>query len=230
VANNRRRQRRQGVVYGPPRQREQPRESGVVIGRFLGLGVLLLTFGLLAAGALAFMGDQKAPAQTPVRTRLAQASATPDANATSFPLETPVASTPTVTSTPIVPPTIPTPVPPVVHVGPGFVTFGTRADATLHVLDPRATFAGDERITWSAFLTARADSNELRLKIYKLDPAAVGGEALISDAEVTPLVRNAQIFQHRLRPDAALQGPGIYVVRYVRGIELMSEGYFQVSD
>jgi hypothetical protein len=135
-----------------------------------------------------------------------------------------------VTATPIAPSAIPTLVPPVVQVGPGFVTFGTRADATLHVLDPRATFAANERITWSAFLTARADSSELRLKIFKLDPAAVGGETPISDDEVSPLVRNAQIFQHRLRPDAELQGPGIYVVRYLRGIELMSEGYFQVSE
>lgn len=230
MANSRRQKPRQGIVYGPPRQREQPRESGIIIGRFLGLGVLLLTFGLLAAGALAFMGDQGVPAQTPPRTRAPQASATSDPSATSLPLDTPVASTPAVTSSPAVPSTIPTPVPPVVQVGPGFVTFGTRADATMHVLDPRATFAGNERIIWSAFLTARADSPDLRLRIYRLDTSAVGGEAPISDDEVVPLVRNAQIFQLRLRPDVALDGPGIYVVRYVRGVELMSEGYFQVGD
>ena len=134
------------------------------------------------------------------------------------------------TPTPVIPSASPTTPAPNVEIGLGFVTFGTRTDGQLHIVDPRATFGMNERITWSAFLTAPADSVDLRLQIFKQDAAAVGGELLISDAEVTPVVIHAQLLEHRIRPEVALQGPGIYVVRYVRGTELMSEGYFQVTN
>ena len=115
------------------------------------------------------------------------------------------------------------------QIGEGYVTFGTRDDDQLHILDPRSVFAMDERIVWSAFLTERADSAELRIHILKIDPAVVGGERLIVDEEVTPLVINAQIFSRRLRPQALLDGPGVYVVRYLRGTDLLSEGYLEIT-
>ncbi len=87
----------------------------------------------------------------------------------------------------------------------------------------------DERIVWSAFLTERADSIELRVHVLKIDGAAVGGERLIIDSEVTPIVRDAQIFSRRLRPEAVLEGPGVYVVRYLRGTDVLSEGFLEIT-
>jgi len=227
VAYNRRQPRRQGVRYGPPREKPRYSESGVLIGRFLGLGILLLVLGVLAAGALAFMGDRPAAPSTSSRTITPSATTRPATTPTALPSANPPISPPATT------PTVPTPgatsVPPLVQIGEGYVTFGTRDDDQLHILDPRSVFAMDERIVWSAFLTERADSAELRIHILKIDPAVVGGERLIVDEEVTPLVINAQIFSRRLRPQALLDGPGVYVVRYLRGTDLLSEGYLEIT-
>ncbi len=227
MTSNRRQQRRPGVVYGPPRGRE-PSGSGFVIGRLLGLALLVLTLGLLAVGVLAFMGNRGGPARSPARSSFAGASPTNGPT----PLPTEIVALPSLASTPspVGPSESPTTAPPNVEIGLGFVTFGTRTDGQAHIVDPRATFARNERITWSAFLTAPANSVDLRLQIYKQDPAAVGGEVQILDSAVQPVVVHAQLLEHRIRPDVALQGQGIYVVRYVRGTELMSEGYFQVTN
>lgn len=236
MAYNRRKPRRQGVVYGPPRERDRYSDNGILIGRFLGLGILLLTLGVLAAGAVAFMGDRAAaPLPSPVRSApVAGASTAPTSPPTSPPTSRATASAsaqPTVTPTGSAPvPTIaPTSVPPLVQIGEGFVTFGTRSDDQLHVIDPRSTFGVDERIVWSAFLIAPADSVELIIRILKIDSAAIGGERLIAEAAVTPLVRNAQIFRSRIWPQAGLDGPGVYVVRYVRGEDVMSEGFLEIT-
>lgn len=214
------------MIYGPPRGRG-PSGGGFVIGRLLGLGLLVLTFGLLAAGVLAFMGNRGAPARSPSRSTFIGAS--PTGGSTSLPADTPAVPTLGLTPAPAGPSPTATTAPPNVEIGLGFVTFGTRTDGQAHIVDPRATFALNERITWSAFLTASANSVDLRLQIYKQDPSAVGGEVQILDSDVLPVVIHAQLLEHRIRPEVALQGPGIYVVRYVRGTELMSEGYFQVT-
>lgn len=228
VAYNRRQQRRQGIVYGPPREKGRYSDNGVLIGRFLGLGILLLTLGVLAAGAVAFMGDRGAtPSSTPTRSApvafatVSVPTTGPTSNPTAQPTITPSSSTnPTVA---------PTSVPPLVQIGEGFVTFGTRRDDQLHITDPRSTFSLDERIVWSAFLTARADSLDLRIRILKMDNTAIGGERLILETEVTPLVRDAQIFQDRIRPQAVLDGPGVYVVRYLLGEDVLSEGFLEIT-
>ena len=216
-------------MYGPAREKSRYSDNGVLIGRFLGLGILLLTLGVLAAGAVAFMGDRGAtPSSTRARSAPiagATASVTPRAptsNPTTLPTNTPPSS--------ITPTVAPTSVPPLVHIGEGFVTFGTRSDDQLHIVDPRSTFAIDERIVWSAFLTARADSVDLLIRILKMDNTAIGGERLIMEEAVTPLVVNAQIFQNRIRPQAALDGPGIYVVRYLFGEDVLSEGFLEVTS
>ena len=110
------------------------------------------------------------------------------------------------------------------------MTFGTRADSSLHIEDPKSVFRVNERIVWSAFLSERADSVNLLVRISKIDPAAIGGERVISDSPVTPLVRNAQIFENRIRPASALEGPGIYAVRYIRGEEILSEGFVEITE
>ncbi len=40
----------------------------------------------------------------------------------------------------------------------------------------------------------------------------------------------AQIFTRRIKPARALDGPGLYVVRYVRADEVLSEGYFLLEE
>jgi len=229
VAYNRRQQRRQGIVYGPPREKGRYSDNGVLIGRFLGLGILLLTLGVLAAGAMAFMGDRgEIPSSSPTRSApVAVATASlptnqPTINRTAQPTFVPSGST-----TPTV---APTSVPPLVQIGEGFVTFGTRSDDQLHIVDPRSTFGLDERIVWSAFLTQRADSPDLRIRILKMDATVIGGERLIMETELTPLVRDAQIFESGIRPQAALDGPGVYVVRYLLGEDVLSEGFMEVTS
>lgn len=227
MAYNRRQQRRQGIVYGPPRERARYSDNGVLIGRLLGLGILLLTLGVLAAGAVAFMGDRVAsPSSTPARSPAGAAStsapATIPASPTALPTPTPGGSSP-------LPTVAPTSVPPLVQIGEGFVTFGTRTDDQLHIVDPRSTFRIGERVAWSAFLIAPADSIDLRIRILKMDSTAIGGERLISEWAVTRLVRDAQIFERRIRPQGVLDGPGLYVVRYLRGEDVMSEGFLEIT-
>jgi hypothetical protein len=232
VANNRRQQRRQGIRYGPPRERERYSDNGVLIGRFLGLGILLLAVGVLAAGALAFMGDRPGASPTPRRSTSFFAPSIPASpvEATDMPISSPTSvPTPGPTVPVVVPTPIATSIPPLVQIGEGFVTFGTRSDDRLRIIDPRSTFSIDERIVWSAYLTRLADSSDLRVHILKIDSTAVGGERLIVDDAVSPIVRNAQLFQRRIRPESALEGPGVYVVRYMRGTEVMSEGFLEIT-
>ena len=211
VAYNRRQQRRQGIRYGPPRERERYTENGVLIGRFLGLGILLLASGVLAAGALAFVGDLPSATPSPFRTPFEFAPASglvatqeatlppPSESPTTLPLDTPAASSasPAFTVPPVTFPAatlLPTPggtsAPPLVEIGEGFVTFGTRSDRGLHILDPRSTFAINERIVWSAFLTSAADSIQLHFQDLNLDPATPARRAgYFLDEPVTPLVQ-----------------------------------------
>jgi hypothetical protein len=118
---------------------------------------------------------------------------------------------------------------PQVQIGAGFVTFGTRADDQLHIIDPAASFALRDRVVWSAFLTEPADSVDLHVQVFKVDGTPPNGERLILDEAVTPLLRGAQVFQRRIRPSDALDGPGIYVVRYLRGTDILSQGSMEIT-
>jgi hypothetical protein len=236
VAYNRRQPpRRQGIRYGPPREQARFSDNGVLIGRFLGLGILLLTIGVLAAGALAFMRDSPRATSTPERSAFVAFSPTPAATVTLLPTSTPLATALPTPAESAVPASLePTPAPtnpaPLVQIGEGFVTFGTQADDSLRVVDPRSVFRPNERIVWSAFLSERADSIDLLVRITKLDSTAIGGERIISDSPVTPLVRGAQIFQNRIRTARDLEGPGVYAVRYFRGEEILSEGFLEITE
>ena len=231
MANNRRQPpRRQGIRYGPPRERARFSDNGVLIGRLLGLVILLLTVGVLAAGALAFMRDSPAATASPPRTTFVPFS--PSAAPSATPIATPLATaTPAGSPVPSGTPTaLPTNPPPLVQIGEGYVTFGTQADDTLHIVDPKSVFKLNERIVWSAFLSERADSVDLLVRISKMDPTQIGGERVISDTPVTPLVRNAQIFQNRIRPGQNLDGPGLYAVRYLRGEDVLAEGFLEITE
>jgi hypothetical protein len=113
--------------------------------------------------------------------------------------------------------------------GPGFITFGTTADAQLHVTDAKTTFSVDEPMIWSAYLTRPANSVDLRIRIYKLDPTQPSGLALVREDIVQPEVRGAQIFFRRLRPMGASAGSGVFTIQYVRGDEVLAQGSFLVQ-
>jgi hypothetical protein len=232
VAYNRRPQRRPGIRYGPPREKERYTDTGVLIGRLLGLGVLLLTVGVLAAGALAFMGDlpgSSRASRSPTSVAANPSTLESASIATPIPSRTPFQPLPTPSTMPSTPSPAPTIVPPLVQIGPGYVTFGTHADRTLKIVDPQSVFDIGQRITWSAYLSEIANSEELNIQILKLDNEVIGGETLISDEPVTPLVTGAQLFQQRIRPQQDLSGPGLYVVRYLRNTDILSEGFFLVT-
>jgi hypothetical protein len=231
VAHNRRQPpRRQGIRYGPPREKARFTDNGVLIGRLLGLGILLLTIGVLAAGALAFMRESPAATASPRRTTSLDPS--PTVGSTATPGQTPIATSTPFVSTPSAgsPTPLPTNPPPLVQIGEGYVTFGTRADKSLHIVDPKSVFRFNERVVWSAFLSEPADSLDLLVRISKMDSTQIGGERVISDNAVTTNVRNAQIFQNRIRPGTDLDGPGLYAVRYLRGEEILSEGFLEITE
>jgi hypothetical protein len=220
--------RRQGVIYGPPRPPDDGRDSGSFIGRLLGLGIIVLAMTVLAAGALAFLNRPAASPRSPSPSPPPTLDITPSATFSPEASPTPVAGSPSpAPSTSEAPASAsPSPFVPQVQVGPGFVTFGTKSDENVTITDPRAEFKLSDTIRWSAYLTERANSVDLRVRILKLDQEAENGERLISDAEVRPRVNGAQRFGRRIDPSEVLDGPGVYVVRYVRGDTLMSEGYF----
>jgi hypothetical protein len=237
-----RRPRRQGVVYGPVQAREGY-EASSLIGRILGMLVVAAAVGVLAVGALTFLGDGAnvgGPAVTsPTPTALAVDSpppspppAAPTAPPTPQPATVPPAETPTAMPSPVdgaspPPEATAAPVGLDVREGPGYVTFGTQNNSNLRITDAGTSFGPSQRITWSAHLTERANSADLRIETSKVDPET-GAEEVVLEEEVRPRVSGAQIFLRRLRPDRVLDGPGVYVVRYLRGDTVMAEGSFEV--
>ncbi|MEP7158487.1 MAG: hypothetical protein ABI797_03595 [Chloroflexota bacterium] len=218
--------RRQGVIYGPPRPSSDGRDTGSFIGRLLGLGIIVLAMTVLAAGALAFLNRPQASVGRPTPSPAPSLAITPSATFSPEASATPAASPSRAPSGSVAPSSAsPSPGAPTVQVGRGFVTFGTKADENVNITDPRATFTMSDTIRWSAYLTERADADDLRVLILKLDPEAENGERLISDSDVRLHVK-AQRFGRRIDPSDVLDGPGTYVVRYVRGDTVMSEGSF----
>lgn len=219
------------MVYGPVRQNGARSSAGALLGKLLGLVVLVLATGLLVVGAIAFVGARDAtPSPRPTLAAL---------NPSLLPSLSPLPTTiPTSTASPTddgpSPSTSatsgPSATPPQIGVGPGFVTFGTKVDRELKVIDPRTEFSGRERITWSAYLIEPADASTLRMLVLKSQESAPGGERLMADELVESTVNPAQIYTRRIRPERALDGPGVYIVRYLRGDRLLAEGSFLVTD
>jgi len=227
--------RRQGVTYGPVRPPGAGRDTGAILGRILGLLVIVLAVGVLGGGAIVFISGRPPTSVPRTSSPIAQVSPT----LPSAPTVPPITASPDPSSllpTPTGPPGSPlpsseaTPFVPLVQVGPGFVTFGTRSGGDLRILDPQSTFRITKRLTWSAYLIEPANSDDLAVRVFKLDPAAAEGERLVREEEVTPSVRGAQIFLRRIRPGQLLDGPGVYVVRYMRGDTVISEGYVLLEE
>ncbi len=119
---------------------------------------------------------------------------------------------------------------PIVQVGPGFVTFGTQLNPDRTVADPRALFVPSDRIAWSAHLTERTDASDLTVRLYMLDDTVPGGERLLSEGKARSRVNDRLHYTRSgLNPNRALDGAGIYLVRYLRTDIVLAEGYFELG-
>jgi hypothetical protein len=229
---------RQGLVYGPVRP-SGPRDRGRILGNVLGLLVVVITVGVL--GSAIYILLQERSATPPPSSSPTPAATSPTNTPASEPTPTGivVVSPAATSSAPTIAPTLAatdapiTPAPtiavPAVQIGPGFITFGTTADASFHVTDPRSTFAIDQPMVWSAYLTETANAADLRIRILKLDPTAPDGQTLIREDPVTPNVQNVRIFFRRLHAIGATSGTGLYTVQYVRGDQILAQGSFLIQ-
>ena len=213
--------RRQGVIYGPPRFPNDEGGNSALIGRIVGIGMVGLALAVLAG---AFVLVNRPPAATPTRQIGPTASPPPQS-----PSAQPSATTTPVRGSPGPTPTA-SPFVPTVQVGPGFVTFGTQLNPDQTVADPRATFVASDRLVWSAFLTEPADAADVTVKLYKLDDTAPNGERLLSQGDARPPATASLHFSRKdINPKRALDGPGIYLVRYLKGDQVLAAGYFELG-
>jgi hypothetical protein len=218
--------RRQGVVYGPPRRFGDSRGESVV-GRLLGPVVIVGAFGLLAVAAWTFAGRGSSPAVSPTPTTQAVASPTASPSPTRSPTAVP-SSSPTPTATLPASPS-PTPLTIEVREGPGAITFGTQFDPnTLRIVDATTTFPARGRFYWSAQLAEAAGAPELLITVSAYDPAT-GAETPVSEESWPVENQQATIFLRRLQMQRLVDGPGVYVVRYMRGDILLAEGFFRAE-
>ena len=212
--------RRQGVIYGPPRPEREEGANSELIGRVLGIGMVALALAVLG-GAIVLVN--RPPGPTP--TRGVGPTASPPASATVLPSTLPTSGLPTPIPTPVA-----TPFVPVVQVGPGFVTFGTEFNADGTIADPRALFVPSDRIAWSGYLTEATDSADLTVRLYKLDDSVPGGLRLLSEGEARTRVGDRLHYTRSdVNPNRALDGPGVYLVRYLRTDIVLAEGYFELG-
>ncbi|HUP83477.1 MAG TPA: hypothetical protein VM284_04725 [Candidatus Limnocylindria bacterium] len=213
--------RRQGVIYGPPRPDPGDGGNGALIGRLLGIGMVGLAVAVLA-GAVVLVN--RPPSATPTR-QIGPTASPPPASQSALASVAPTPSQATPEPTPI-----PTPFIVTVQVGPGFVTFGTQLNDDRTIADPRALFVPSDRISWSAYLTDPNDAVDVVVRLYKLDDSVPGGERLLSEGAAQPKVKEAVLFtRDKLSPSRALDGPGIYLVRYIRTDVVLAEGYFELG-
>lgn len=214
--------RRQGVIYGPPRPEPEEGANSALIGRVLGIGMVALALAVLAGG---FVLANRPPGATPTRQVGPTASPSPPPQSPSV-----LPSTQPTAPATLAPTAAPTPFEPVVQVGPGFVTFGTQLNSDGTVADPRAVFVPSDRIAWSGFLTEPTDARDLIVRLYKLDDSVPGGERLLSEGDARPRVKEGLHFtRFPVNPNRALEGPGIYLVRYIRTDIILAEGYFELG-
>ncbi len=215
--------RRQGVIYGPPRFSPDDGGNSALVGRIVGLGFVGLALAVLV-GAVVLVN--RPPGATPTRQVGPTASPAPSATAVG---PSPSAPSSLVPTSPSLAPTA-SPFVPFVQVGPGYVTFGTRLNADRTVADPRALFVPSDRLVWSGFLTEPANSADLTVRLFKLDDTAPNGERLLSEGDARPAGRAQDHYTRQdLNPNRALDGPGVYLVRYLKGEQVLSEGYFELG-
>lgn len=230
---HRRTPRRQGVVYGPvlgPGQ--QPPNQSSALGRLLGAAVIM--GALLLMGAATFMFLDRArpgPATSPAPTGVAIASPTPLEPTGGAARPTPVPPpTPQLTLPPTPAPTPDTtPFEVEVREGPGFITFGSSWSRGLEMQGVSATFTSGGSIAWSALLSEPADTPTLDVTVSRLD-LAEGTEEVTFEEEYELQNQRSERILRRVPLNRATDGPGIYVVRYAREGEVLSEGLFALVE
>ena len=212
----------------------------------LGLLVVVITAGVLVSAIYILLTQAPPPAPiataAPTGSPAVVASLVAGASASALPTPSIVAAEtisptlPTITLPPSIAPSAtpatPAPtvsVPPVEH-GPGFITFGTTADSSYRVTDPKTTFGLDEPMVWSAYLLQPANAADLQVMLYVQDPTQASGQRLVSADAVTPNVQDVRIFFHRARPSiGSTFGSGLYTVQYVRSGQVLAQGSFLVQ-
>lgn len=227
VTRYRRTPRRQGVVYGPPIGRDSERPT--IAGRLLGAAVVLGALALMAGVTFTFLGRaEQAPVASPSPTTFAAISPTPAApTPLPPPLPTPLPPTPTPEPSPTAEPSPTTSVVEVVE-GPGAVTFGRRANNEMRIPDPIVIFTNRGRIAWSAELIEPAGEEELTLEIARFDPDT-GEEDIVTSSD-NDYDEDTIVILRRGRIPRVFEGPGIYVVRYLRDDAVLAQGYLQIEE
>lgn len=222
--------RRQGVVHGPLTRHDRS-DGGGFMGRAVGAVVVLAAIAVLAVAALNFVGDGggAAASNSPTATAAAPASRSPSPAPTGSATPRPTA-TPTRSPVPTPSPS-PTPFPVEVREGPGFITFGRDYGTDpARILDPSATFATGGRIAWLANLGGPAGTTQLQIVVARYDPLT-GSTTATYDRNYSPNSANSAVFLRRFgNINTLIDGPGIYVARYVVAGETRAEGYFRVED
>ncbi|CAN5679330.1 hypothetical protein BH23CHL7_BH23CHL7_24420 [soil metagenome] len=201
-----------------------------MLSRLVGAVVVIGALALMAGLTFSFLG-QSGPEPEASPTPTAAAAVSPSPSPTSAPTPGPTLP-PTPTPTLTLPPTSepsPTPLEIEVREGPGAITFGTENDRDLRITDPSVTFPSRGRMAWSAELTEPAGVELLQIDIGRVD-ADDGSEEIISTLEQEVDNPNHIRFLRRWRIQRLVDSPGIYVVRYLRDGQLMSEGYFRVEE
>jgi hypothetical protein len=234
---------RQGLVYGPVRQ-SGPRDRGRIVGNLLGLLVVVVTVSVLAL-AIYFVIQARGVATVPPAATATPVAATAEPSSSASPTQP---AAPTQSSAPVASSTLPTTAPPPtvvatqapltpgptlfvpqVMIGPGYITFGTIGDTQYRVVDPGTTFAVDQQMVWSAYLTRTANSDDLRVRILKMDATQPSGQLLVREEPVTPRSTNAQIFFRHVRALGATAGTGLFTVEYLLGDEVLALGSFLIQ-
>ena len=212
----------------------------MLIGQVLGLIVVVAAVAVLGVGAMSFIDDDAgvgAASPSPSSLAASVAPAAPTTAPGTLPAQS-AAPSPTIdpgqnlTPEPSLEP-LPTagatPFELQVQVGPGFITFGTERNRNLRITDARTQFPIDERMVWSAELIEPTDTWLLSSRIYKVD-LENGTERLVDERGEKARVAAATLVSSSLVPARRLDGPGIYVMRYVQDGRALSTGYFEVTD
>jgi hypothetical protein len=226
------------VVYGPVLDRGQDQQQGG-FGRLLGAVVVIGALLVMGGATFAILG-QAPPAAPPGTSPTPAVGAVlspspvlpaPSPQATPvLPSPPPAIATPQITLPPTPEPTPePTPIEVEVREGAGFVTFGSGWDRAHNMQDISSTFTPGGRIAWSAIFTEPAGVPALDVVAARVN-AEDGAEQVTWEERYEMQNQSSERVLRRVPINRLTDGPGIYVVRYLRGEEVLSEGLFELVD
>jgi hypothetical protein len=215
-----RRPRRQGVVYGPVRTRHQA-DGATLVGRLIGMVVVLGALVALLVGALAVIGGGGAPQASPTATPLPTPSPGATASPTATPLQTP---TPVPSPSPS-----PTPFPVVLEEGPGKITFATDySSSTLQLINKTVDFGPTGPIAWQANIGTPVGTDSIDITVSLVD-VSNGSETVVHTETTAATNASASVFLRHSRVQKLVSGAGVYVMRYTHNGTVVAEGYFRVT-